>query len=99
MRIIIIGEGIMNTNTAVLEHNYTVNSYWMLLKGLSDNLKLALIGKLASSVAKSEPEESVCSSLLLSDFYGSLVDTPFPSTQEIEQFMSDEDKDISQLCL
>ena len=90
-------EGIMNT--AALEQNYTVNSYWMLLKGLSDNVKLALIGKLASSLAKSEPEGSACSSPLLSDFCGSLADVPFPSTREIEQFMSDEDKDISQLCL
>ncbi len=86
-------------NTAMLEHNYMVNSYWMLLKGLSDNVKLALIGKLASSVAKSEPEETASPSLLLSDFYGSMADVPFPSSREIEQIMSDEDKDISQLCL
>lgn len=81
-----------------LSQNYIVDSYWALLKGLSDNVKLSLINKLSSSIlakstAKPEKEQ------MLSDFYGALAETSFPSAEEIREVMQDEDKDIEQFCL
>lgn len=83
---------------ATLSQNYIVDSYWALLKGLSDNVKLSLISKLSSSVlakSTSKPAKSV----MLSDFYGALEDTAFPSIDEIRNVMKDEDKDINAFCL
>ena len=83
---------------AVLNQKYIVDNYWNLLKGLSDNIKLALISKLSSSIAmKAEGKKS--KSMKLSDFYGVLEDTDFPSASEIREVMQDEDKDINQFCL
>lgn len=82
----------------VLNQNYIVDSYWRLLKGLSDNIKLALISKLSSSIAV-KAEVSKTKSVKLSEFYGVLKDTDFPSTEEIREVMQDKDKDISRYCL
>lgn len=83
---------------ATLSQNYIVDSYWALLKGLSDNIKLSLIDKLSSSIlAKSATIPA--RSLMLSDFYGALADTSFPSIEEIREVMQDEDKDIEHFCL
>ena len=83
---------------AVLNQNYIVDNYWNLLKGLSDNIKLALISKLSSSIAM-KAEDKKSKSMKLSDFYGVLEDTDFPSASEIREVMQDEDKDINQFCL
>ena len=83
---------------AVLNQNYIVDNYWNLLKGLSDNIKLALISKLSSSIAM-KAEDKKSKSMKLSDFYGVLKDTEFPSVSEIREVMQDEDKDINQFCL
>ena len=83
---------------AVLNQNYIVDNYWTLLKGLSDNIKLALISKLSSSIAM-KAEDKKSKSMKLSDFYGVLKDTEFPSVSEIREVMQDEDKDINQFCL
>lgn len=67
---------------ATLSQNYIIDSYWTLLKGLSDNIKLSLINKLSSSIlAKSTTMPA--KSLMLSDFYGTLAETSFPSIEEI----------------
>ena len=69
---------------AVLNQNYIVDNYWNLLKGLSDNVKLALISKLSSSVAmKAEGKKS--KSMKLSEFYGALDGVDFPNTSEIRE--------------
>ena len=83
---------------AVLNQNYIVDNYWNLLKGLSDNIKLALISKLSSSIAM-KAEDKKIKSMKLSDFCGVLKDTEFPSVSEIREVMQDEDKDINQFCL
>ena len=83
---------------AVLNQNYIVDNYWNLLKGLSDNIKLALISKLSSSIAM-KAEDKKSKSMKLSDFYGVLKDTEFPSVSEIREVMQDADKDINQFCL
>ncbi len=83
---------------AVLNQNYIVDNYWNLLKGLSDNIKLALISKLSSSIAM-KAEDKKFKSMKLSDFYGVLKDTEFPSVLEIREVMQDEDKEINQFCL
>lgn len=82
---------------ATINQNYIVENYWNLLKNLSDNVKLALISKLSSSIVtkKEEKEED----MKLSYFYGSMADVPFPSIEEIRDVMKDEDKDINQFCL
>ncbi len=72
---------------AVSNQNYIVNSYWRLLKGLSDNVKLALISKLSTSVAEKAQKKAGGVSML-SDFYGSMADVPFPSSEEIRSIMS-----------
>ncbi len=82
---------------ATINQNYIVDNYWNLLKDLSDNVKLALISKLSSSIASKK--EYKAKELKLSDFYGSMADVPFPSIEEIRDTMKDEDKDISQFCL
>lgn len=56
---------------AVLNQNYIVDNYWSLLKGLSDNIKLALISKLSSSIAM-KAERQNTKSMKLSEFYGAL---------------------------
>mgnify|MGYP004578485025 CR=1 FL=1 len=83
---------------AVWYQNYIVGIYWNLLKGLSDNIKLALISKLSSSIAM-KAEDKKFKSMKLSDFYGVLKDTEFPSVSEIREVMQDEDKEINQFCL
>lgn len=83
---------------AILNQNYIVDNYWGLLKGLSDNIKLALISKLSSSITMKE-ESKMSKSMKLSDYYGSLENVDFPSTSEIREIMKDEDKDIDLLCL
>ncbi len=83
---------------AVLNQNYIVDNYWGLLKGLSDNIKLALISKLSSSIAM-KAEEQKTKGLKLSAFYGVLEGADFPSISEIREVMQDEDKDINQFCL
>lgn len=82
---------------AAVNQNYIVDNYWNLLKDLSDNVKLALIGKLSSSITTKKEDKAEI--LKLSDFYGSMADVPFPSIEEIRDTMKDEDKDISQFCL
>ena len=82
---------------AAVNQNYIVDNYWNLLKDLSDNVKLALIGKLSSSITTKKEEKA--ENFKLSDFYGSMADVPFPSIDEIRDTMKDEDKDISQFCL
>lgn len=83
---------------ATLSQNYLVDSYWALLKGLSDNVKLALISKLSSSVLMKTTAKPA-KKLMLSDFCNSMAAVPFPSADEIREVMQDEDKDINQLCL
>ncbi len=83
---------------ATSNQNYIVDSYWGVLKGLSDNIKLALISKLSSSIAMKAEEQKI-KSLKLSAFYGALEGTGFPSISEIREVMQDEDKDINQFCL
>lgn len=83
---------------AVLNQNYIVDNYWGLLKGLSDNIKLALISKLSSSIAM-KAEDKKAKSLKLADFYGALEGVDFPSASEIRDVMQDEDMDINQFCL
>ncbi len=83
---------------AVLSQNYIVDNYWSLLKGLSDNVKLALISKLSSSIAM-KAEEKKAKSMKLSEFYGALEGIDFPSATEIREVMQDQDKDINQFCL
>lgn len=83
---------------ATISQNYIVDRYWALLKGLSDNVKLSLINKLSSSVlagSASKPAKS----RMLSDFYGALADTAFPSADEIKEVMKDEDEDIIKFSL
>ena len=41
-------------------------------------------------------EEKMSKSMKLSDFYGALENTDFPSASEIRKVMQDEDKDINQ---
>ena len=82
---------------ATVNQNYIVDSYWNILEHLSDNVKLALISRLSSSIAAKKEERA--EHLKLSDFYGSMADIPFPSVEEIRDTMKDEDKDISRFCL
>ena len=44
-------------------------------------------------------ENKMSKSMKLSDFYGALKDTDFPSASEIRKVMQDEDKDINQLFI
>ena len=78
---------------AAVNQNYIVDNYWNLLKNLSDNVKLALISKLSSSITTKKEEKA--ENLKLSDFYGSMADVPFPSIEEIRDTMKDEDKDCT----
>lgn len=78
---------------ATLNQNYIVDSYWALLKGLSDNIKLSLINKLSSSLLV-KSTTNPAKRQMLSDFYGALDGTSFPSIEEIREEMQDEDKDI-----
>lgn len=81
-----------------LSQNYIIDSYWALLKGLNDNIKLSLINKLSSSML-SKSTTTPAKGLMLSDFYGVLAETSFPSIEEIREVMQDEDKDIEHFCL
>lgn len=83
---------------AILNQNYIVDNYWGLLKGLSDNIKLALISKLSSSITIKE-ENKISKNMKLSEFYGALEMVDFPSSSEIKEIMTDEDKDIESFCL
>ena len=80
-----------------INQNYIVDNYWNMLKGLSDNVKLALISKLSSSIAAKQEVKG--KSLKLSDFYGVMADTPYPSIDEIRDVLNDEDKDINSFML
>lgn len=83
---------------AISNQGYMVNNYWGLLKDLSDSVKLALISKLSISLAeKVHGKEHTAP--FLSDFYGSMANVPFPSSEEIRDVMKDEDMDISRFCL
>lgn len=75
----------------VLSQNYLVDNYWCLLKGLSDNIKLALISKLSSSIA-TKADDKEAKSMKLSDFYGTLEGVDFPSASEIREVMQDGNK-------
>lgn len=79
----------------VLNKNYIVENYLGLLKGLSDNIKLALISKLSNSVAMNA-EKRQAKSLMLSGFYGALEDADFPDSPEIREIMQDQEKNINQ---
>ena len=46
-----------------------------------------------------ETEYKKSKNMKLSDFYGVLENTDFPSILEIREVMQDEDKDINQFCL
>lgn len=74
-----------------INQNYIVDNYWNMLKGLSDNVKLALISKLSSSIVARQEVKS--RSPKLSDFYGIMADTPYPSKDEAREVLLDEAAD------
>lgn len=73
--------------------------YWDLLKGLSNDVKIALIAKLSDSILSSATQEK-SQAKTLGDFYGCMKDdADFPSIKEIKSVMEDNDKDIERLLV
>ena len=72
--------------------------YWDLLKGLSNDVKIALIAKLSDSILSSTTQEKSLEKTL-GDFYGCMKDADFPSIREIKSVMEDNDKDIERLLV
>jgi hypothetical protein len=72
--------------------------YWNLLKGLSNDVKIALIAKLSDSIltSKVHKESHVTT---LRDFYGCMKGVDYPSIDEIKTAMVDKDKDINSLLI
>lgn len=73
--------------------------YWNLLKGLSNEIKVALISKLSDSIATSTTVSKKKNPETLRKFYGCLKDEDFPSSEEIEKVMEDSDKNIEGFLL
>lgn len=68
--------------------------YWNLLKGLSKEIKVALISKLSDSIATPTTVSKKKNPETLRKFYGCLKDEGFPSAEEIKKVIEDNDKDI-----
>ncbi len=81
---------------AIINNNVSVNSYWNLLKGLSKEMKLELISKLSSSLVDSHKSTS---KRTLHEFFGCMKDASFPSSEEIDEALKDEDIDINKFLL
>lgn len=55
------------------------NSYWNLLKNLSDNIKLQLIARLSNSLLEKKVDNKTSN---ISKFYGAWKDEDFPMSAE-----------------
>lgn len=80
-------------NPSVLE------SYWNEIKNWSDEMKLTLISKLSSSMVKKKKKVSKAKTDSWDGIFGSMKDDYFPSAKELEEIMSDTDKDYEKLFL
>lgn len=80
-------------NPSVLE------SYWNEIKNWSDEMKLTLISKLSSSMVKKKEKVSKAKTDSWDGVFGIMKDDYFPSAKELEEIMSDTDKDYEKLFL
>ncbi len=80
-------------NPSVLE------SYWNEIKNWSDEMKLTLISKLSSSMVKKKKKVSKAKTDSWDGVFGIMKDDYFPSAKELEEIMSDTDKDYEKLFL
>lgn len=80
-------------NPSVLE------SYWNEIKNWSDEMKLTLISKLSSSMEKKKKKVSKAKTDSWDGVFGIMKDDYFPSAKELEEIMSDTDKDYEKLFL
>ena len=80
-------------NPSVLE------SYWNEIKNWSDEMKLTLISKLSSSMEKKKKKVFKAKTDSWDGVFGIMKDDYFPSAKELEEIMSDTDKDYEKLFL
>lgn len=80
-------------NPSVLE------SYWNEIKNWSDEMKLTLISKLSSSMVRKKKKVSKAKTDSWDGVFGIMKDDYFPSAKELEEIMSDTDKDYEKLFL
>lgn len=82
-------------NTAITNNPTPFNYYWNQLRDLSDEMKIALIAKLSSSMIHPKAKTTKT----LGDYKGILAHTDSPTAEEIREVMSDEDKDYEKFIL
>lgn len=78
---------------ATVVNSPVFNDYWNMIKNWSDEMKIALISKISTSMVRPAKKAN---NKTLGDFFGVLKDNPYyPTAKELEAIMMDEEEDIN----
>lgn len=82
---------------ATVVNSPVFNDYWNVIKNWSDEMKIALISKISTSMIHSAHKTKAKT---LGDFFGSMKDDPYyPSAKDLKEIVRDEDEDITKFMI